>query len=227
MPRMKSARLPLGRALSRPKTLWSLAVLVGSAVFCFAVSEMIQWLYPERSVVPDLLFTLLPNIPFLAYLTDPIMAAAIVLILWYAITRGRDHLPYYFFSVGIVYFGRGLLMALTPLGRPTGNLESYGIFRVVQLKQHGMFPSGHVTLAAAIYFLIDGKRHPGFKRAAGLLALAEIVTLLLSRGHYSIDVAGGIMLGWLTILLLEGRRERFRLRRQNRAEGPRSRQVSQ
>jgi membrane-associated phospholipid phosphatase len=161
--------------------------------------------------VPDLLFTLLPDIPFLAYLTDPIMAAVIVLILWYIFTRGRRHMPYYFFSVGMAYLGRGLLMALTPLGRPTGNLESYGIFRVIQLKQHGMFPSGHITLAAAAYFLIDGRRHPGFKRAVGMLGLAETVTLLLSRGHYSIDVAGGVMLGWLTILLLEGRRERFRL----------------
>ena len=212
MPSMKSARLPLGRALGRPKTLWSIAVLVGASVFCFAVSEMIQRLYPERPVVPDILFTLLPDVPFLAFLTDPIMAAAIVLVLWYAFSRGRDHLPYYFFSVGIAYLGRGLLMALTPLGRPTGNLESYGIFSVIQLKQHGMFPSGHVTLAAAIYFLIDGERHPGFKRAAGILGLAEIVTLLLSRGHYSIDVAGGIMLGWLTVLLLKGRRERFSIR---------------
>jgi membrane-associated phospholipid phosphatase len=74
-----------------------------------------------------------------------------------------------------------------------------------------MFPSGHVTLAAAMYFLIDGQRHPWFKRAAGLLGLAEMITLILSRGHYSIDVAGGVMLGFIAIGLLTRYRERFRL----------------
>jgi membrane-associated phospholipid phosphatase len=208
---MKRTPLTLARALGRPKTLWSIALLAGAGVFCFAVSQLIQHLYPERPVVPDLLFTLLPDIPFLAYLTDPLMAAAVALILVYAFTRGRRHLPYYFFSVGAAYLARGVLMALTPLGRPTGNLDSYGIFRVINLKQHGMFPSGHVTLAAAIFFLIDGKRHPGCKLAAGLLGLAEMVTLILSRGHYTIDIAGGVMVGYLAVHLLEGSRERLAL----------------
>jgi membrane-associated phospholipid phosphatase len=82
---------------------------------------------------------------------------------------------------------------------------------MVNLKQHGMFPSGHTMLAAAIYFLIDGQRHPGFKRAAGLLGLAEMITLILSRGHYSIDVAGGVMLAFIVIGWLAGYKERFRL----------------
>ncbi len=209
--RMKSTALTLARALSRPKSLGSIAFLAGSGVFCFAVSQLIQRLYPQRPVVPDLLFTLLPDVPFLAYLTDPIMAAAIALVLVYAFTSGRRHLPHYFFSVGAAYLARGVLMALTPLGRPTGNLDSYGIFRVINLKQHGMFPSGHVTLAAAIYFLIDGKSHPGYKLAMGLLGLAEMVTLLLSRGHYSIDIAGGVMVGYLAVHLLQASRERLAL----------------
>ena len=208
---MKRTGLSLARALGRPKTLGSISLLAGAGVFCFAVSELIQRLYPQRPVVPDLLFTLLPDVPLLAFLTDPIMAAAIVLILYYAFARGRRHLPYFFFSVGAAYLARGVLMGLTPLGRPTGNLDSYGIFRVISLKQHGMFPSGHVTLAAAMYFLIDGKSHPGCKTAMGLLGLAEIVTLILSRGHYSIDIAGGIMVGYLATHLLAGWRERFAL----------------
>jgi membrane-associated phospholipid phosphatase len=73
-----------------------------------------------------------------------------------------------------------------------------------------MFPCGHTMLAAAIYLLIHGKRHPGFKRATGLLCLAEMSTLILSRGHYSIDTAGGmlslIVIGWLARY-----RERFQL----------------
>jgi membrane-associated phospholipid phosphatase len=67
-------------------------------------------------------------------------------------------------------------------------------------------------LASAIYFLIDGRRHPGFKRAAGLLCLVEMITLILSRGHYSIDIVGGAALSYLVVVLWLARyRERFRL----------------
>lgn len=208
---MKKPHLTWYQALGRLKTLASIAVLIGASLFATAMSELIQRLYPDRPVVPDLLFTLLPDIPVLAFVTDPIMIAAIVLLFWYMFSHDRSHLPFYFFSVGITYVGRGLLSILTPLGRPTGNLDSYGVAKLVNLKQHGMFPSGHVMLAAAIYFLIDGKRHPGFKRAAGLLCLAEMITLILSRGHYSIDLVGGLMLAFIVIGWLMRYRERFRL----------------
>lgn len=199
------------QALGRRKTILSIALLLVASLLCFAVSDLIQRLYPDRPIVPDILFTLLPDIPVLAYFTDPIMLVDIILILWYAFSRDRIHLPFYFFSVGITYVGRGLLMVLTPLGRPTGNLDSYGVGVLVNLKQHGMFPSGHVALATAIYFLIDGRKHPEFKWAAGLLGLAEMIALILSRGHYSIDVVGGVMLGYIAIGLMLPYRERFRL----------------
>jgi membrane-associated phospholipid phosphatase len=208
---MRKACLSWYRALGSRKTLASIAVLVGASLWCFALSELIQRLYPDRPVVPDLLFTLLPDVPVLAFVTDPIMIAAIVLLFWYIFRHDRRHLPYYVFTVGIAYVFRGLLMILTPLGRPTGNLDSYGVSIVVNLKQHGMFPSGHTMLAAAIYLLIDGKRHPGFKWATGLLCLAEIVTLILSRGHYSIDIAGGTMLSFIVVGWLARSKERFRL----------------
>jgi membrane-associated phospholipid phosphatase len=208
---MKKPPLSWYRALGSRKTLVSLAVLVGASLFCFALSEMIQRLHPDRPIVPDLLFTLLPDVPVLAFVTDPIMIAAIVLLFWHMFRHDRRHLPYYFFVVGIVYVFRGLLMILTPLGRPTGNLASYGVSIVVNLKQHGMFPSGHTMLAAAIYLLIDGKLHPGFKRAAGLLCLAEMAALVLSRGHYSIDIAGGLMLTFIVVGWLARYKERFRL----------------
>jgi membrane-associated phospholipid phosphatase len=208
---MKKPHLSWYQALGKRKSLVSIAVLVGASLFATAMSELIQRLYPDRPIVPDLLFTLLPDIPVLAYVTDPIMIAAIVLLFWYMFSHDRNHLPFYFFSVGILYVGRGMLSILTPLGRPTGNLDSYGVSILVNLKQHGMFPSGHTMLAAAIYFLIDGKRHPGFKWAAGLLCLAEMITLILSRGHYSIDLAGGVMLSFIVIGWLARYRERFRL----------------
>lgn len=208
---MQEPHLGWYRALGNRKTLACLAALIGASLFSFALSELIQRLYPDRPIVPDLLFTLLPNVPFLAYVTDPIMVAAIALLFWYIFRCDRRFLPYHLLTAAVAYALRALLMILTPLGRPTGNLDSYGVSVAINMKQHGMFPSGHTMLAAAIFLLIDGKRHPGFKWATGLLCLAEMVTLLLSRGHYSIDIAGGVMLSLIVVGWLARYRERFRI----------------
>jgi len=99
------------------------------------------------------------------------------------------------------YFARAALAALTPLGRPTGNEASYGIFSFIGLKQHGMFPSGHAMLSAALFFQADAGRGRAAKRLLGILAAAECLALLLSRGHYSIDIAGGVMIAWIAVEL--------------------------
>jgi hypothetical protein len=52
--------------------------------------------------------------------------------------------------------------------------------------------------------------------------LAEIVTLILSRGHYSIDLAGGVMLGYIAVNLTMPCRERFRLESAKRSRRSRA-----
>jgi membrane-associated phospholipid phosphatase len=208
---MRQPRLSWYRALGNRTTLASLAALIGASLFSFALSGLIQRLYPDRPIVPDLLFTLLPDLPVLAYVTDPIMIATIVLLFWYIFRHDRRYLAWHLCTVAVAYAVRAVLMILTPLGRPTGNLDSYGVSTVINLKQHGMFPSGHTMLAAAIFLMVDGRRNRGFKWATGLLCLAEMITLILSRGHYSIDVAGGAMLSCIVVAWLARSRERFRI----------------
>ena len=100
-------------------------------------------------------YTPLPDIPVPACATEAIMRAAIVLLSWYMFSRDRNHLPFCFFPVGILYVGREMLSILAPLGRPSRNLDSYGVSVVIDLQRPGMVPSGRTMLAAAIYLLID------------------------------------------------------------------------
>jgi len=209
---MRKPPLSWHRALTRPKTLLSIAVLVGSTFASFALNELIQWLYPDRPIVPDLLFTLLPEVRALGFVSEPFVFVSIVLLLWYMFRHDRRHLPFYFFTVGIGYALRSVLIVLTPLGRPTGAIDTSGAAILLGIRQYGMFPSGHTMLVAAIFFLIDGKRHPGFKWATGLACVAEMIVLLLCRGHYSIDIVGGVALAYLVVVTWMARyKERFRL----------------
>jgi membrane-associated phospholipid phosphatase len=184
-------------------------VLVLSSLFNFLTSELIQYLYPDRPVVPDLLFDVLPYIPSLQYAFDSFVAACIIIMLYYAFAVDRKRAGYYLFTVGIGYLARGILMALTPLGQPTGNNETMGIGLLLNIYQHGMFPSGHTYLTSVIFFLIDRKRTPRLKIAAGILCIAEMVTLLLSHAHYSIDLVGGLMVAFLVHHWMSRYKDRF------------------
>lgn len=208
--------LTIWQAFTAPRSLIAIGLTVLSQIINPLVSESIQRLYPDRPIVPDFLFTILPDIAWMQYLTDPIMMVSIVTIFIYMLSYHRDKIPYYFCMNAFVYFGRAALMILTPLGRPTGNLSSYGIFEVINLKQHGMFPSGHAGLAAIIFLMIDRETAPVYKWIAGIMCVLEVVTLILSRGHYSIDIVGGIMLSYIIYVLMERKKDwyGFNLNRQ-------------
>ncbi len=182
-------------------------------------SELIQHFYPDRPQVPDVFFTLLPNLPVLAYASEPVMAASLAIALVYAWKHDRNRLPFLFFLAGLLYLFRAPLILLTPLGRPTGNLDSYGIFEIIELKQHGMFPSGHMALSALIWFYIGPGPGRTLKHLAGIFAALQGVVLLLSRGHYSIELAGGIMVAYIVCRIAQRYRDRFRLRRAEKRPG--------
>ncbi|MFH2113911.1 MAG: phosphatase PAP2-related protein [Spirochaetota bacterium] len=186
----------LSQAIGNPRSLLSFLALVLAAASWHPANELIHWLYPDRPIVPDLLFTLLPDLPWLSYLSEPLIAGSIAILLLQAFWIDRRRLPYYFFAIAALYFSRAFLMILTPLGRPTGNLSSYGIFESTGLLQHGMFPSGHQMLACMAYLLVDGIATRRLKRLALALALAQALVLMLSRGHYSIDIIGAALVSW-------------------------------
>lgn len=201
--------ITIGRISIPVSLIVGLLVLVASSLFNFVTSELIQYLYPDRPVVPDLLFTILPFVPWLQYVFDTILAASIIMMLVYAFRIDWKHSGYYLFVVGVGYLVRAILMALTPLGQPGGNNETMGIGLLLNIYQHGMFPSGHTCLAATIYFLMDRARAPRMKTAAGILVIAEMVCLLLSHAHYSIDIVGALMVAYLIVLWLKRYKESF------------------
>ena len=176
--------------------------LIGGALLAQVTSPAINALYPDRPIVPDFLFDNLPYIPNLAYLTDPIALVAILTMLYIIFTIQKGKLAFGLLSIGIMQTIRSCLIILTPLGRPTGNEDLYGIFKI---EQHGMFPSGHFMTAFALYLLINKKQNPKIKIFVGILAILEFITLLLSHGHYSIDLIGGGMVAYIVLTELRKR----------------------
>ena len=199
-------RPSLAGVFRAPATLRALGLLAIAIALFFPANLLLERGYPGRPLVPDLAFDLLPDIPALAYATDPILFVPLGLLLALGLGSERRSLPYWLTAIALLYLARPFLMVLTPLGRPTGNMDSYGIFKFLDVKQHGMFPSGHFALASLAWLLLGRERTPRAKAAAFWCMLLEGATLLLSRGHYSIDLAGGFLLAWFVATALEPRR---------------------
>lgn len=165
-----------------------------SAVLNFATSNFIQLKYPDRPMVPDLLFDLTPPILWTQYLSDPlIIFTGIVFFLFMYKKFTTRYLQHFFYSFGLIHLFRALIIPLTPLGRYFTNNQPYGIF---QATQHGMFTSGH-TAAAFLFYLLVPAKYNKLKLITLLFFFGQVIVLLLSRGHYSIDIIGGIMVAYI------------------------------
>lgn len=182
--------------------LWiSLLVLGLGGITSIAADYGISKLFPERVILKDVMFLIVPYMPSLAVLADAVVAIAFVGILILSRFK-QEKLAQLFFSVGILYTIRAMLNFVTPIGDPSGDLTTYGFLEFKPML--GMFPSGHIAILNAEFWLARLWKAP--KSAEYffiILMIVESLALWATRGHYTIDIAGGIVLGYLAVKIMK------------------------
>jgi len=174
--------------------LVAIGVLLLSGVAARSSSSLIDVWYPDRPKPPDFLFDLLPYIAWPQYLTDLALIAALVLLITYALRGHTREIPKMIMLFAIMELLRATINLLTPLAGPLASNQSlYGIF---PFHQYGEFPSGHAASVYLAFLLVDREQAPGIRIALGVCLVVEIVALLVSHGHYSIDIVGGLLLSY-------------------------------
>ena len=173
--------------------LVSCSLVVAALVASRASSAFIATRFPGRPMPPDLIFDTLPYVSWMQYVTDVALLTEAALLLVY-VFRGRlRRLPEMLAMFGIMELLRAFIINLTPLAGPLGNGAFHGIVRATQ---NGEFPSGHAASAFLFFLFIDPEHAPGLRRIMGVLAAVVCGAMLLSHGHYSIDVVGGLLLSY-------------------------------
>lgn len=180
-----------------------LLLIVGATTDIVTGQFIIPKLFPNRVPIPDTLFNNLPYLPWTQYLTDLANIISLILLLIYLFPRRWGKLPQVLAVLGLGYLLRSVFTLLNPFGGALGNVVHYGLSTV---HEYGEFPSGHVFLVAAIYFLIQADA-PILKKLALLSVVVEVISLLLSHGHYSVDIIGGWLIGYFTYHVLSGYKE--------------------
>jgi membrane-associated phospholipid phosphatase len=190
------------KATARSSLAWrcarGFALVVLAAIASGLSSRYIAHAFPERPTPRDLLFEKLPYLDAGQYINDIVVFAAIFLLLGYGLTRGLDQLPDILGVFSTMYLLRAAMTVLTPLASAHGNGAEYGIVPVlhIPLVQNGMFPSGHAAAALLCFLMVDKTRAPRLRALQLALAVIAWITLLLSHGHYSIDIIGGLLLSY-------------------------------
>lgn len=169
----------------------ALALALAGGAATEAASRFIGARFPDRPRAPDLLHGLLPHIPEASYVTLGALGVALALFAIYCARHGRGCMPEFIALAALMYLLRAGISILTPLAIPRDTaVLSFPLFGNV------LFPSGHTSLAYLLKQHTDRVRAPGLRTAQTWLLGTIIVTMLFSRGHYSIDIAGGLLLAY-------------------------------
>lgn len=182
-----SARTPPSLAAAWATTA-GLGVL--AAVSTWLANQAIVRYFADAPRPDDLLFELLPYLGPARWLTVVALVAGLGGFLWATLRTSPSRLPAVGATIALLYLLRAGMIALTPLAPAYGE----GIF-VFPQEQFGTFPSGHTALLTLLALLVPEDR-PWLRRFQWSMVGVMIAGLILAHGHYSIDVVGGLLLGY-------------------------------
>jgi membrane-associated phospholipid phosphatase len=168
-------------------------LLAASGITSAAGNALIYVGFPDRPAPEDLILRAVGPYVWAQYITEVAIISSLAVLALYIFNHARAELAEMTTIFAVMYLIRSVIMVLTPLAN---SYQGPGSFGFIPLDQLGMLPSGHVAAALFCIYLIDARRAPHMKHLAIALFLIQIAALLLSHGHYSIDIVGGALLGY-------------------------------
>lgn len=145
----------------------------------------------------DLLHYFIPFNNIYSYLAEAFMLLAGVVFGFYIIKNKKyEYLPFYILCLGLMQIARAILLPLTPIETPYPGGYNYG-FLYNFLPTGGTFPSGHTGFVFILFFLIEEDRM--YKMFSLIIGLLTGFFLIVSRGHYTIDVIASIAIAYLIV----------------------------
>ncbi|MFA5796883.1 MAG: phosphatase PAP2 family protein [Candidatus Woesearchaeota archaeon] len=151
--------------------------------------------------VPDIVHKYIAFNPWYSHIAEIFLAITSMLFIISAYHQRTDKpIPFALSVLAAFAILRALILPLTPLTNPFPYPEEFSPFS--QFNAGGAFPSGHAGFAILFFLLIPWKEKK-LKYTALFTALLTGFFMIISRGHYTIDVVGGILLGYATYRMMD------------------------
>jgi membrane-associated phospholipid phosphatase len=184
----------------------SLFLLIVALMANLGSSYILSFLHFDPLPVNDLLLGMIPQINSMGYLADLVLVLETLMFFWIW-RKDKKKLAWGIMLVGVMLLVRSLLVLLTPVGNSFGMIEYSDFFSLKNLPS-GMFPSGHTAFAFLGYLLLKDESNRKLAHVSLALLVIEVLALLISHGHYSIDIVGGLMLAYIIYRVGEDRRQK-------------------
>lgn len=175
--------------------------IVGGSATLFS-NYLISIYFPVRPIADDVMFKLFPHVPALSVIADGIITFTLISTIFVFTKLKSERIAQVGMAIGTMFFIRSILNFVTPLGDPSGDVVRYGFLERFPLL--GMFPSGHMASMNFEFWLLTlwgySKK---WRYSLVLLMIAESIALWSTRGHYTIDIIGGIVLGYFVVEIVK------------------------
>ena len=146
--------------------------------------------------LPMLSDLILDNLPVidLSLVYDIVCLIPILLLFVYVVHKKEyNRVPFMLLMIGIFYLVRGVFIVLTPFGNPPLFEGSDPLFNGFSKYELGVYPSGHAGNVFMLFLLVNDSL---YKKIIMTCLIIVIIALLLSHGHYSIDIFSGIFFSY-------------------------------
>jgi hypothetical protein len=172
-----------------------ITLFIGIELHFYSQEYLLTYLQNGKSL-PVLSDLILDNIPLwdIDYLYDVFSIVSLLVLIVYVIhKRQYDSIPYFLLLIGIFQIVRGFFIVLTPFGNPAGFDGTGWPFNGFTDIELGVYPSGHTGVAFLYFLLVKAKP---YRYILLFSVLVIIISLFLSRGHYTIDILSGIFFAY-------------------------------
>ena len=177
----------------KTKLILSLLFLSFSLYFASLTVGYTNKIYPNLVIGTDALFKILPFVNLSVFSDIFSVIGPILFLIFIFVKKTERKIPYYAIIIGFFYLIRSFFIYLTPLANPF----PLGKWGVDLFPVGGMFPSGHVGVLFLMFLLIKEKSNTKYwALTLLLLAILEGTFMIFTRGHYSIDVFGAILVAY-------------------------------
>jgi len=150
----------------------------------------------EGKTLPMLSDLILDHLPVidLSLVYDIVCLIPIILMFVYVFHKKEyNRIPFMLLMIGIFYIVRGVFIVLTPFGNPPMFGGSDPLFNGFSKYELGVYPSGHAGNVFMLFLLVNDSI---YKKVILACLIIVIIALLLSHGHYSIDIFSGIFFSY-------------------------------
>lgn len=181
----------------KDKHFWiGLASMIGGMFANFASESYLHNYMDEGLQLPMLSDLILDNLPYydISFLYDIFcIFPAVFVVLYIFHKKDFNRIPSFLVMVGIFYLIRGIFIVLTPFGNPPMFHGTDSPFKGFSKYEIGVYPSGHAGNIFLLFLLVKDRT---YRFLIMICLIVVIVSLFLSRGHYSIDVLSGLFFSY-------------------------------